>query len=76
MANVVLVVVPEPAEGTATVLRWSGEGLSPIMDSGGDVNMLCGDCGFTIAERMDSASQVSGIVFECPRCHKFNATRT
>lgn len=81
LPNIVLVVGPEPGPGEqyfGGLPRKPGEPLKPLVvgdGSGGDVNMLCGECGFQIVEGLH-AGQLQSRVLECPRCLKWNRTRT
>lgn len=75
MPNVVLVVIDEPERGTRPVL-YSGKGaLRPLISDDGDINLLCGECGFYLAENA-TGGQMHNVVFQCPRCKRFNETRT
>jgi hypothetical protein len=77
--NVVLVVIPEPEPNTRSVLTRGDDpnrSLTPFFTGDGDVNSLCGGCGFTLCEKMANAAQTSLLVFQCPRCEAFNETRT
>jgi hypothetical protein len=44
---------------------------SPQMTGEGDVNHLCGVCGFTVLRHL-KPGQVSGIAFVCPVCGSTN----
>ena len=80
MPAVVLLVVDEPdPDSGATVIYSAQDPTSPpiplILGTGGDVALLCGDCGFHIGEDLEGG-QVSQMVLQCPRCGAFNRTRT
>ena len=55
---------PEPY---ATVRKTA----SPAMKGDGDVNYLCGLCGFAVLENM-APGQISGLAFPCPVCRSTN----
>lgn len=76
MVNVALKVIPEPAEGTRTVIDTSSDLKGPAFTGQGEVNYLCGECGLMLAEGMESAAQISNMVIRCWRCESFNETRT
>lgn len=76
VTNVVLPVVENPDPQTQTVIQFEPPKLAPFMTDGGDVNLLCGNCGFMIAEKLASASQIQAVVISCPRCKAYNNTRT
>ena len=76
MLNVVLVVAENLDPSNETVIEFTPERPVPFMSDGGDVNLLCGSCGFAICEKLTSATQVQAMVIRCPRCGKYNRTRT
>lgn len=74
--NIELVVIPEPPEGSRAVLVSDSHRPHPLATGTGEVNCLCGACGFTLCEGLESAGQVAGVVLRCPRCTTYNETRT
>lgn len=76
MPNVVLFVIDEPEPNTRAVLYSGAEKPHPLIVGDGDVNLLCGGCGFVIVETV-IAGQIQGPgCLQCPRCKAFNETRT
>lgn len=73
MVDIALNVIPEPEEGTATVLIF--DKLEPVFKGEGSVNFICGGCGFRVAENLQQASQIQNIVVVCPRCKSHLETR-
>ncbi len=65
-------VIPEPEEGTATVLKFTGEG-TVLMRGSGNTNYQCGSCHATILESIN-LGQMVGVVLPCNACGAFNAT--
>lgn len=77
MPNVVLVVIAEPDPEERSIIAPPipvPSPLKPFLIGDGDINLLCGECGFQLAEGL-SAGQVAGVVFQCPRCMKYNDSR-
>jgi predicted RNA-binding Zn-ribbon protein involved in translation (DUF1610 family) len=70
--NIRMRVIPEPEEGTRTVLKYVGEG-TVIMSGPGNVIMECGNCGVPLIEGL-SVAQIQNLVFPCPSCGAFNET--
>ena len=76
MPNVVLFVTEDATPENATIFRQDrATPMQPLMTGEGDINLLCGGCGFIVAEKM-LAGQIRQMVIECPRCRALNATRT
>jgi hypothetical protein len=77
MPDVTLTVVRNPDPRVNAMLRCSQLGpprpLSTSSD--GDVNLLCGDCGFVICEGLKNAARARGVLLQCPQCKEFNASR-
>lgn len=65
-------VIPEPGEGTRTILAPDHAPL--IRGGGGVIDLSCGKCGTLLAVDMASRYQASNIVFKCPSCGSFNET--
>lgn len=75
MSEYPLRVIPEPAEGTASVLVTESTDRDFTFFGGdGDTDLLCGKCGRALARGMASRNQVQGVVFKCPGCQSFNLT--
>jgi hypothetical protein len=75
-AMVSMLIVPTPDPKKQAIFRHPANvPPEPFMKGDGGTNYLCGECGMTLLERI-SGAQVSNIVFQCPRCKKYNATRT
>lgn len=73
--NVVLMLVDKPDDETS-VMASDAEKPHAFLGGDGDVNLLCGECGFRLCEGLESAAEVQHIVFECPRCKRHSRTRT
>ncbi|WP_345150478.1 hypothetical protein [Arthrobacter ginkgonis] len=73
MVDIALSVVPEPEEGTASIIAI--ENLVPAFVGKGEVNLNCGECGFRVAEGLEQASQLQSLVLICPRCKSHLASR-
>jgi uncharacterized Zn finger protein len=67
-----LMVIPEPEQGTRSVLVYTGEG-TVVMRGPGNVVMECGNCGVPLLEGVKVA-QIQNLVFRCPSCGSFNET--
>jgi hypothetical protein len=63
-------IIPEPPEGTRTVLEGSPS-LGPFMRGNGPTTYVCGLCRNILVENMFHG-QISNIVFKCPKCQSFN----
>jgi hypothetical protein len=69
-----LVVIPEPAPGTRTVMNRTGEGTVVFAGQGGPpITMVCGNCGAPLIEGM-AVKQIQGFVLRCNRCGAYNET--
>jgi hypothetical protein len=72
--HIKLHVIPEPAEGTRTVLVYAGEGTVMIRsEAAPNVLMNCGSCGVRLVQGV-VVSQLSGIVLKCNGCGAYNET--
>ena len=69
MSDYILKVIPEPEEGTASVLVQKNK--VPTFKGDGEDNYLCGKCKFTICEKIKHGQFVN-IVFKCPNCESYN----
>ncbi len=61
-------LIPEPAEGTRTVLATT---VTPLIKGEGEYSYACGKCGVLLVESV-SFGQISNIVFKCPNCGSFS----
>ncbi len=68
-AGVKLKIIPEPKEGTRTVL--APDGPFPALKAHGTVNYICGSCGQLLLEGMERDG-VQNIVIKCGKCGKYN----
>jgi len=75
-ATVAMFVVPTPDPKKQAIFQHpENVPIQPFFKGSGGTDYVCGECGLTLLQRMNGA-QVSNIVFQCPRCEKYNATRT
>jgi len=66
MPEVKLVTIAEPKELTKTVVM----GKAPFFIGQGDVDLVCGSCNNTLAQRIING-QLRDIIFKCPNCGVF-----
>ena len=81
MTDVCLFVIEQPDPETAMIFSSEPQATpTSAFTASGDVNLLCGQCDFAVAEGMRSASQLSSrlgqFVIQCARCGAYNITRT
>jgi hypothetical protein len=72
MVKIPLRVVPEPAEGTAAVLKSADGVARPFMkgtSTGHDY--VCGSCGAVLLEAM-ARGQVQQLILHCAACGAYN----
>jgi hypothetical protein len=76
MTDYVMEIIPEPKEGTATVIILTKKGKFQTIVDGGEDNYLCGliECGNIICKNVNRG-QVSNIVFKCPNCGSYNVLK-
>jgi len=67
-------VIPEPEEGTASVLVLAHEGPHALIQGSGTTNYLCGVCDNVICRGVDRGG-VAHLVFKCPNCGSYNRVR-
>lgn len=65
-------VVAKPAEDTATVIEYAGEGTVAMKGDGGGHDYVCSKCGATVLNDINEG-QVRGIVFRCNGCSSYLA---
>jgi hypothetical protein len=75
MANYQMEVIPEPAQGTASVLVFDKKGQYVIIKGQGHDNFLCGACQNVICEGINEG-QINNLVFKCPNCDSYNLLRS
>lgn len=89
MPKRILDTILEPDDDTRAVLRQGeglldrvlpdalaslvSESPGPFFTGDGPLDLLCGECGATLADGMEEG-RVRDVVFECPRCGAFNDT--
>lgn len=58
---------------------WSGgDDFAGFYNFGHDdgVDFVCAHCSTTLAKGLGSAQEISGVYFQCPKCRRWNRTRT
>jgi hypothetical protein len=77
MAQITCRVVPrsvvDDEETTRAVLCNTGNPDDPIIVFKGSNSYICGNCSHILADRIDEGQLPRSIVFECPKCHEYNA---
>ena len=68
MEIIKLSIIPEPPEGSRTVIESK---VSPAFKGEGEVDYMCGSCGALIAEKV-RLGQIRNIVVHCPKCGQYN----
>ena len=69
-----MVVIPEPAPGTRSVINYQGEGTVIFRSTAGPTTeLVCGKCGAPLVVGM-TVDQIRGMVLRCKRCGSFNET--
>jgi hypothetical protein len=66
-------VIPEPEEGTASVLVPGDDFTGPFITGVGPETYVCGSCTAILLLNV-TPGQIVGIVFQCPVCKAYNAT--
>lgn len=74
LSNYLMEVIPEPQEGTASVLQFDKKGQFAIIKGSGTDNYLCGACQNEICQGV-VRGQIIRIVFRCPNCDSYNLIR-
>lgn len=67
-----LAVIPEPEEGSRSVLVWKGKG-TVAMRGPGNLTMVCGNCAAPLIVGW-KVQQLHNIVFKCAGCAAYNET--
>ena len=71
MSNYTVKEIPEPEEGTESVLIFKKKGRYSIISGGGSDNYLCGVCENIICKDVNRG-QIMNLVFQCPDCGEYN----
>ena len=72
--------IPKPQDGSRPIYRKNNDkGISEkeslIQGSfGEELDYICGNCGYLLAENVSQGEIYVGIVFECPKCQAYNET--
>jgi hypothetical protein len=67
-------VVDEENEVTIrAVLCNTGNPNDPIIVFKGRNSYICGNCSHILADKIDEGQLPGSILFECPKCHEYNA---
>lgn len=74
MGKIQMEVIPEPKQGTASVLVPGTDGPQIMFKGAGTEDYICGACGMTICENVNRGMFV-GIVFKCFECGSYNHVR-
>jgi hypothetical protein len=78
--NVFLVATQEESapkgESVLVLTDEAAKKRTPHITHGrGEVNLLCGNCGYVLCLGLENAANLSALVFACP-CGWYNRTRT
>ncbi len=73
MAKIPLRLIPEPEEGTRSVIIFSGEGTVVMQGPATGRDYVCARCGSTILAGIPRG-QIQNMVFKCASCGAFNET--
>jgi hypothetical protein len=77
MVQITCKVIPKPLdydeETTRAVLCSTGNPDDPIIVFKGCNSYICGNCSHILADRIDEGQLPRSILFECPKCHEYNA---
>jgi len=68
--EIMLKVIPAPAQGTRTVLEM--QGAPPALKGTGKTDLVCGHCGQVLVEGIGNDAIIKNIVIKCPKCQKYN----
>lgn len=67
-----LKIVPQPVEGMATVFtKGDSDNKDPFFKGDGSYKFSCGFCDHILVQGTEF-NQFNGIIFQCPRCKKYN----
>ncbi len=65
-------VIPEPKEGTRHILKKNDNKAEPFMMGNGELDYVCGQCNYVIAENVSQGEISTDTAFQCPNCKEFN----
>ncbi len=72
MTDYELEVIPQPKEGDVALFVFEGpKPFDGFFKGDGECNYLCGACREVLCRGVDR-SQITGLVFKCPKCQSFN----
>jgi phage FluMu protein Com len=75
MPQIDMVTIPEPPEGTRSVLVWSPAHVGPCIEGKGEgkgsSTFRCGGCKRVLAKDI-GLEQIQNIVLKCPKCSSYN----
>lgn len=81
MVDVKCRTIPKPHDGSRPIYRknTNDKGItekeSIIQGSfGEELDYICGNCGYLLAENVSQGEISVDIVFECPNCQSYNET--
>ena len=66
-------VVDDAEKATRAVLCNTGNPDDPIIVFNGCNSYICGNCSHLLADRIDEGQLPRSILFECSKCHEYNA---
>jgi rubrerythrin len=65
-------VIPEPKEGTRHILKKNDDKAEPFMMGNGELDYVCGQCNYVMAENVSQGEISTDTAFQCPNCKEFN----
>ena len=71
MPDVKLKVVPKPADNTRILVKSNSENSTVLFKGKADHNLLCGQCGAVLAEKVGEREFFSPV-FLCSNCNSYN----
>jgi len=74
MANIQMEVIPEPAQGTASVLIPGPNGPQVMFKGNESDNYVCGTCRKIIYQNIKRGMFIN-LVFKCFNCKSYNRVR-
>lgn len=73
VADVVLPVVRTQETGSRPVLGYTSyPDLRPFSTGSGDLNLVCGGCGFVLVAGSTSTTERPAMLIRCPSCGGYN----
>jgi hypothetical protein len=64
-------VVIDPPEPTGNVLQPTAENPGPYFTGSGDVDLVCGKCGFQLTKGA-AMIDIGNVILVCPQCGAYN----